>query len=522
MAILPIGDLGLGNEFYDDNQASSLGRISGPLLKANLERNGIDLAFETDLLYFDATNQRIGINRDNPQYDLDVNDEIKSIRVTVSDEAIIENIIIRAPDVISSLQGPIELYATGSDIVFEHNRMITNDLEFDQNRISSFNNADIILDPNGTGTTELLKNTLIAGNLAVTGNITLDGDLSAGDNIVVGNETIDTVTLSANFDNALVPATDNIYSLGTTSLRWNEVYVDTIKNTSTAAIGNILIESPAGFRTSTGGITLSATGLDPVTTFERLLSTQLIIDDNVITSETDTNIRVNPNGTGSINLLKDTNIIGDLYVSGNISVSGNFATEGTITIGDQPIDTVDFNINFTQSLIPGTNNLHSLGTNTLRWKDLYSDGNDTIENINTLQVVVDQQMLINGVNNTISATQLNEDILILPDTGITQIEQVRWQDNDITNLLNTPITLSSTDIGYFNFSGTTAFVIPSGTTAEQRVDAEIGETRWNTDEQYLECWDGTVWNIAIGPQGETDVTTNSVEDLNYIWNLILG
>ncbi len=39
----------------------AVGRISGPLLKANLERNGIDLAVETDLLYIDATNNRIGI-----------------------------------------------------------------------------------------------------------------------------------------------------------------------------------------------------------------------------------------------------------------------------------------------------------------------------------------------------------------------------------------------------------------------------------------------------------------------------
>jgi len=31
-----------------------LGRISGPLLSDNLIRHGIDLAFETDLLYIDV------------------------------------------------------------------------------------------------------------------------------------------------------------------------------------------------------------------------------------------------------------------------------------------------------------------------------------------------------------------------------------------------------------------------------------------------------------------------------------
>ncbi len=31
----------------------AIGRISGPLLKSNLIRDGVNLAFETDLLYLD-------------------------------------------------------------------------------------------------------------------------------------------------------------------------------------------------------------------------------------------------------------------------------------------------------------------------------------------------------------------------------------------------------------------------------------------------------------------------------------
>lgn len=40
----------------------AVGRISGPLLAKNLLRDGVNLAFETDLLYLDVTNGRIGIN----------------------------------------------------------------------------------------------------------------------------------------------------------------------------------------------------------------------------------------------------------------------------------------------------------------------------------------------------------------------------------------------------------------------------------------------------------------------------
>ena len=50
----------------------AIGRISGAMLKANLERLGSDLAFDTDLLYLDVTNDRIGINTSSPTQSLQV------------------------------------------------------------------------------------------------------------------------------------------------------------------------------------------------------------------------------------------------------------------------------------------------------------------------------------------------------------------------------------------------------------------------------------------------------------------
>jgi hypothetical protein len=56
----------------------SVGRISGPLLKDNLSRNGNNLAFETDLLYLlvsdttNSSNHFVGIKNQNPAYPLDI------------------------------------------------------------------------------------------------------------------------------------------------------------------------------------------------------------------------------------------------------------------------------------------------------------------------------------------------------------------------------------------------------------------------------------------------------------------
>ena len=51
----------------------AIGRITGSVLKSNLTRNGVDLAFETNLLYLDVTNSRVGIGTSEPTTTLQVN-----------------------------------------------------------------------------------------------------------------------------------------------------------------------------------------------------------------------------------------------------------------------------------------------------------------------------------------------------------------------------------------------------------------------------------------------------------------
>jgi len=48
-------------------------RIPGNMLESNLVREGVDLAFQTNLLYLDVNNSRLGVGTDSPGYTLDVN-----------------------------------------------------------------------------------------------------------------------------------------------------------------------------------------------------------------------------------------------------------------------------------------------------------------------------------------------------------------------------------------------------------------------------------------------------------------
>ena len=358
---------------------SQLGRISGPLLESNLTRDGINLAFETDLLYFDVVNSRVGIKTPTPgAYDLDV-----------------------------------------------------------------------------------------------------DG---------ISRTTI------ASVDN-------------------------------TASIDNIIINSSSVFTTSVGPINIVPTQTSPLIYLGRITSANLFVNDNVIGSFSNSNIKLETNGTGPTEFYATSNIAGNLSVDGDIAVSGDLSTPENITIGDSSMNVVVVNLDFTQDIEPGVDSIWSLGENTgdsspRRWNDMYIH-NSTNVGLYLPQIVdVSGQTRLDGIANKISGLQSNEDIELLPDTGITRIENTRWQTNTITNLNNDSLKFQSTGIGYLKFDGTNGIILPVGTDLQRPVSPELGDTRWNTDQEYLECFDGTVYVVATG--GGISVTQELMEDLGNIYTLILG
>lgn len=50
----------------------AIGRITGPMLNSNLDRQGVNLAIDANVAYFDVTNRRVGVNNSSPSYALDV------------------------------------------------------------------------------------------------------------------------------------------------------------------------------------------------------------------------------------------------------------------------------------------------------------------------------------------------------------------------------------------------------------------------------------------------------------------
>jgi hypothetical protein len=220
---------------------SAIGRISGPLLKSNLLRNGIDLAFETDLLYLDVNNQRIGIKNATPQYELDITGTTRTTDIRVTNRADIGDINVLGNTIWSDNQ---YLYLGTVDNIVYNNKLRVDDIDVEGNVISTnTSNSNLELRPNGTGEVHVYSNMEVDGNIHATGNITADG------NIVLGDADTDSITFNADVASNIIPDLDNTYNLGYKGTE----YTQTAGN---FALGDITITISGG----TGTLNVPASG----------------------------------------------------------------------------------------------------------------------------------------------------------------------------------------------------------------------------------------------------------------------
>lgn len=199
----------------------AVGRISGPLLSQNLLRNGVDLAFETDLLYLDVNNGHIGIKTSLPQYTLDVNGSFRVIGV--------------------SKLGNITITSTATGTIVNNS------------------NGDIIIQSPTEGRLLIKNDTIVTGNLHATGNITAAGSVQLGN--FTGS---DTLSLYADIISDITPQTSNQYNLGSAEKTWADAYVNNL--IATTIVGypgqDINIGNPPGQNPNEGPITNSPINLN--------------------------------------------------------------------------------------------------------------------------------------------------------------------------------------------------------------------------------------------------------------------
>jgi len=308
---------------------SAIGRISGPLLKSNLIRNGIDLAFETDLLYLDVNNQRIGIKNATPQYELDVTGTTRTTNLTVTNRADIGDVNIQGNTIWSD--GQYLNLGTLDNIVY-NNKLRVDDIDVEGNVISTnVSNSNLELRPNGTGTVEVLADMNVSGNIHATGNISADG------NITLGDADTDNITFNADVASNIIPDIDRTYTLGTAGTVYSEG--------STYTAGDITITVNNG----TGTLSIPAAGV-------------AWIDD--VASET----------TGYYYLITLNTVSGTRYSATTTSDwSGTNPQTASVSVPDIP---------------NGTYNVTQLQKDAKRWDDIWVRS-ITTDGVNTGNISVD-------------------------------------------------------------------------------------------------------------------------------------
>ena len=238
-----------------------------------------DLAFETDLLYIDVANSRIGINTATPSHDLQVDGTTRTTNLETDTQAKIATFTISG-NTIASSSDTINLLPDGATpVVYQAKVLVNDNLQLSTNAIQTTAlNSDLEIKTNGSGQVNINSNVLVTGSVHATGTITADG------NLTLGSADNDSINFKADIDSNIIPNINNFYDLGSNPVfggkEWQTTYTHNVEatnvTTTNITANNINLVLPQGniVYVATTGNDLNA-GLhehNPVLTVKHALS----------------------------------------------------------------------------------------------------------------------------------------------------------------------------------------------------------------------------------------------------------
>ena len=287
-------------------------------------------------------------------------------------------------------------------------------------------NSGIIIDPQGTGTITLTGATTLTGGftsdtVATTGNGTIGGDLAVtgtltagtfspssititgvanlnGD-VNLGDASSDTITVTGRFDSSIVPSVNNANDIGSSSLRWKDIYSTTINTSGDATFsGNVTIG---------GNITIGDADTDNISINAELA--------NDLIPNSDSLYKI---GSSTKRYLE---IFGDRFIGASLEVGGlqlisnklqSIDTNSNITINPQGsgIAIVDgqlrvtgtFQVSSSQTIDMGSNRVQAVATPTATTdaaNKTYVDSSITTAITNSNFILTDDSSSATTINN---------------------------------------------------------------------------------------------------------------------------
>jgi hypothetical protein len=130
---------------------SQLGRISGPLLDANLNRLGVDLTFrnygaDDDLLYLDVNNNRIGVNKTPASHRAEIDGTTHTTNLIAPTSGDIATITLNGNTFSTDIVSTIIIRPNQTSPLVTMDHMIAGDLDFKDNEFyASFKKGKLFL-----------------------------------------------------------------------------------------------------------------------------------------------------------------------------------------------------------------------------------------------------------------------------------------------------------------------------------------------------------------------------------------
>jgi hypothetical protein len=397
----------------------AIGRISGPMLFSNLERQGVDLAFQSNLLYLDVNNLRVGVLNASPQYVFDSSGNVKMANIVILGNTITSNTGVinlgsTSNIVITGGSSNNVLYTDGLgnlrwgqiselDITYENFTVTTGNAEIwyattlnattanlTSATVTNLNTSNIVIS-SGNVTANLTGN-ITGTNATFVGNVNtswLEGNVQAD----TGN--FNNINVSSNVNvTGTVIATANIIAQKITS-PVGDLHISAATNNP----NNIIrFDSVSAFDIPSGTTAERPPSPDygyvryntDIGSIEWWGGSQWVAGSNLISTQ-----QINPDGLNSVYTLNQTTVENAILVNingtiqqagaGAYSVSGNQITFSEVPLVTDIIEirflasgvaalTINF-ANIASNVSPSANVTYDLGSPNYRWRDLWLSGN---------------------------------------------------------------------------------------------------------------------------------------------------
>ena len=498
----------------------AINRISGNILQDNLQR-GANLAVQGNLIYFDISNDRVGILTSSPQEDFDVDGNLRVGNVTIFEAGNVDvgNVWI------NNLQDPVANSDAATKYYVDNASSNVNITISDgANTQQVFNGSTItfLAVANQTAISVTATDNVTVGladSITINQDLTVQGNIS-GDNLSV-NLAIDSdsVTVQGNISGNNLTITNSIgatdiTALGNIAATGNITANEITANTaviSSADIGNLDADevNVTGNTNVTGDIYAN----NAVITNE-ITGATLLISGNIIAN----NIAANETIEGSQAIFFG-NVTGETFL-GNIE--GNYATfTGNVSVdtllGNIEGITGEFTGNVTANFFLGnvkgatgefTGNVSGdtfLGNVKGATGDFTGNvaGETFLGNVEGDYATFTGDVFANNAlaNGTIAAN-------LLSSVMITASGNIVYDGAVIGNLIlgNLGLVIQSQGdqdiqldpgLGLVEINTTTGLVIPVGNITERPGNAVTGTVRYNTDTERVEIYDGTEWDQVL-------------------------